>query len=242
MTDFLKEFLNEQRAARCQPPAPSQGSEGFEGTPLAPSRSECPPDEGFEGFEGRDMARSAPKPSPESPEGGGSGGFEGGHVARSALEPASAALPCGVVAETQASLPVGAPEQKPEACDYFLEGERMCRRCHQGWAAHHGTEATVSVTPPAKPNKLTVSLDGTVSCHCGARGHIPHHLSLAFWEFWTLERLQAIEQQMRPGERLAWIAHRLVRLQPAGDISDANARILRERDGVWSEEQQGDRK
>ena len=86
---------------------------------------------------------------------------------------------------------------------------------------------------PRSRGRSLVSLDGEVVCgQCGNRSRIPHHLSLAFWKFWTREQLSALVQQMQPGERLAWIAHRLVQLQAA----DGSERSLREHDGKWCPE------
>jgi hypothetical protein len=48
--------------------------------------------------------------------------------------------------------------------------------------------------------------------------------------------LSSLLQQMQPGERLAWLAHRLVRLQAV----DGSERILRERDGAWVAEHDGE--
>ena len=98
--------------------------------------------------------------------------------------------------------------------------------------------ALVSVTPlaelPDRPRRKTlVSLDGAFVCgKCGMKGHVPGHMSLIFWTFWSRTQLQALVDAMRPGERLHWIAHRLVRVQTA----DGRERHLREEDGAWREE------
>jgi hypothetical protein len=78
-----------------------------------------------------------------------------------------------------------------------------------------------------------VALDGSTACpRCGEKGHIPHHLSLIFWTYWNRERIATLTDAMRPDERLAWIGHRLVRLE---DV-EGNVRFLRERNGEWADE------
>jgi len=66
---------------------------------------------------------------------------------------------------------------------------------------------------------------------CDQRGMVPHHLSPIFWRFWNREQLATLVEQMREGERLYWLAHKLVKLQgPDGEP------YMRETDGAWAVE------
>jgi hypothetical protein len=86
-----------------------------------------------------------------------------------------------------------------------------------------------------RQRRFLVALDGSTACpRCGEKGYIPHHLSLIFWRNWTRDQLAALLCVMRPGERLAWLGHRLVRLEDANGC----VRFMRERNGEWVDEQQ----
>jgi hypothetical protein len=108
-----------------------------------------------------------------------------------------------------------------------------------------GTPSVARVTtdiretkPIAKPRRkrkrgVRVTRDGIAICRwCDATGEIPHHLATPFWLFWTHDRLAAVLEQMRPDERIAWIAHRCICLIAA----DNAERILYKSGGLWSTE------
>jgi hypothetical protein len=102
----------------------------------------------------------------------------------------------------------------------------------------HQDVARVILNPVQGPGgkhmrRFLVALDGTTACpRCGERGYIPHHLSLLFWKYWDREQVAALADSMRSDERLAWLAHRLVRLEDTG----GNVRFLRECNGQWVDE------
>jgi hypothetical protein len=108
------------------------------------------------------------------------------------------------------------------------------RRCAGlGCGCGDGERYPSAELPRRRRRRLAVSLDGALSCgKQGSRGHIPHHLSAIYWLFWTLEQLSAVLPPMHSGERLAWFAHRLVRLRPAHGSESQ----LREQQGAWSAE------
>lgn len=76
-----------------------------------------------------------------------------------------------------------------------------------------------------------VAIDGSTVCrNCSAKGSIPHHLSLIFWQFWTRAQIAALIAAMQDDERLNWIAKGLVRVDGPNGV-----RELREIDGFWVE-------
>jgi hypothetical protein len=98
-----------------------------------------------------------------------------------------------------------------------------------------GDRETKPATKPRRKRKrgVGVTRDGMAICRwCDATGEIPHHLTTAFWLFWTSDCFATVLEQMRPNERVAWLAHRCVCLVAA----DNTERILYERNGLWSAE------
>jgi hypothetical protein len=79
--------------------------------------------------------------------------------------------------------------------------------------------------------RLPSKSSGQAVCDkCGEPGQVTHHLSFVFWLSCSRERLSALVQQMKPGECLTRLAHRLVSgRRPA----DGNERHLRGQDKVW---------
>jgi hypothetical protein len=103
--------------------------------------------------------------------------------------------------------------------------------------ANAAPDETASTTVKPKPARETVrgflvAIDGTTVCrNCSAKGQIPHHLSLVFWQFWTFAQLTALIAAMSPSEHLIWIGRGTARLQN----SDGRTRELVEVDGMWIE-------